>query len=168
MPTRLGNILRASEVRIAGRYGLDPMLCWSAFWLVLPELARTELTEARTAVDTRVRTWFWALLFCVWALVTWWWPPLLIGLVLAVVVYAGWLLPAAGTYADLLDAAFEVHRGALYKAFGRTLPTDLDAEASAGASLTELIWHGTAVSTAFSAASLSDLADPPEGAESGE
>ena len=151
MPTRFGNVMRAAETRIAGRYGLDPIRCWPTFWLLLPDLARTEIAEARTAVDSRTQAWFWAALFCLWTPllctvmpITWWWPwpMLLIGLSIATIVYYGWLLPAATTYSELLDTVFGLYRAELYKAFGQQMPADPDSQWAAGESLTTLIWRG--------------------------
>ena len=161
MPTRFGNTLRAAEIRIAGRYGLDPVLSWPSYWLVLPELARTELANARAALDADIQTWLWAVLFCLWAAVLWWWPPLVAGLIVAVVTYYGWLLPAAATYGDLLEAVYGLHRVKLYEAFGRKMPCDLTEERAAGFSLTQLIWHGPVEAPA----NVSDgAARPPESA----
>jgi hypothetical protein len=151
MPTRFGNVMRAAEIRIAGRYGLDPVRCWPTFWLLLPELARTEIADARAAVDARTQAWFWAALFCLWTPllclampITWWWPwpMLLIGLSIATIVYYGWLLPAATTYSELLDTVFGLYRGELYKAFDQPMPADPDRQRAEGESLTALIWRG--------------------------
>jgi len=151
MPTRFGNVMRAAETRIAGRYGLDPIRCWPTFWLLLPEVARTEISEARAAVDSRTQAWLWAALFCLWTPllclvmpITWWWPwpMLLIGLSIAMIVYYGWLLPAATTYSELLDTVFGLYRAELYKAFGQPMPADPDSQRVAGESLTTLIWRG--------------------------
>jgi hypothetical protein len=160
MPTRFGNILRSTEIRIAGRYGIDPIRCWSAMWLVLPEFDRSEFTAARTAVDARVQAWFWSVLFCVWAPISGWWPPLIVGLGLATVTYYFWLLPAARTYSNLLDAIFAIHRGELYKALGRTKPTRVDEEQISGRALTELLWHGLEAPSVQRAPRPSGASDP--------
>ncbi len=48
MPTRLGNIIRAGERRPATWYGLDAVIVWPQFWLVLPEHPRADLSTARS------------------------------------------------------------------------------------------------------------------------
>jgi hypothetical protein len=50
MPARLGNILRAGEARIAGHYGLDPIISRPRLWLVLPDAARKEVTATRASL----------------------------------------------------------------------------------------------------------------------
>lgn len=52
MPTRLGNVLRAAESGVEDKYGIDPVPCWPALWLVLPDETRTEVTAARASLDT--------------------------------------------------------------------------------------------------------------------
>lgn len=66
MPTRLGNLLRASEYRSKERYGLDALVYWPRLWLLLADSTRKELQEARAALNTAVRIGFWSLLFLVW------------------------------------------------------------------------------------------------------
>jgi len=66
MPTRFGDALRTAEHRPGDSYGIDAVVSWSALWLVLPEHTRTELTQARAAMDTAVRGWLWGALFLIW------------------------------------------------------------------------------------------------------
>jgi hypothetical protein len=157
MPTRFGNVMRAAEARIAGWYGLDPVLCWPSFWLVLPDGAKTEIADARTALDARIGAWFWAVAYCLWTPVLyaispspsglWLFAPLVIGTMLAFVAYYGWLVPAAETYAGLLEAVFGLYRSKLYEAYSdeagkiKQMP-GVVGEQDIGASLTLLIWRG--------------------------
>ena len=71
MPTRLGNLLKAAELRPLSKYGLDSVICWPRIWLLLPESAKTELVNARADLDTGARIWSWSILFLVWIIWAW-------------------------------------------------------------------------------------------------
>jgi hypothetical protein len=47
MPTRLGNLIRAGELRPDAKYGLDAITSWPRLWLVMTEASRKEMTAAR-------------------------------------------------------------------------------------------------------------------------
>ena len=72
MPTRLGNVLRAAESGVEDKYGIDPVRCWPALWLVLPDVTRTEVTAARASLDTAATWSLWSVLVAVWAVFTPW------------------------------------------------------------------------------------------------
>jgi hypothetical protein len=141
MPSRLGNVLRAAERRPTERYGLDTSVCWIALWLVLPEQTRTELAQARAAVDSATRTWLWAGLFLVWTPWTWW--ALVVGLVIPPVVYQVSLLPAAAAFGALIVAAFDLNRMALYDALLVSRPAGPEEERQTTAPLVNnMLWGG--------------------------
>jgi hypothetical protein len=142
MPTRLGNILRATERRPSERYGLDAVICWPRLWLLLPDTARKDLQEARADLSNAARVWFWSLLFSIWTLLGAWWA-FPIGLITACFAYYGWILDAATTYADLINAAFDVHRILLYQALRWKLPSTAAEEIATGQQLTEYLWNGS-------------------------
>jgi hypothetical protein len=142
MPTRLGNILRATERRPSERYGLDAIICWSRLWLLLPDTTRKDLQEARAELNTAARLWLWSLLFSVWTFLGAWWA-FPIGAIAAWFTYYVWILDAANTYADLVDAAFDIHRTLLYKSLRWQLPATAAAEIEAGKQLTEYLWNGS-------------------------
>jgi hypothetical protein len=141
MPTRLGNILRAAEGQPVSKYGLDAIILWSRLWLVLPDATRTELDKGRAALDAAVRVWLWCILFVVWTVWAWWAAPL--ALVAALFTYYSWILDAASTYADLLEATFDVHRGALYQALRWPPPASPQDELRTGAQVTQYLWAGS-------------------------
>lgn len=114
MPTRLGDALRTAERRPIERYGLDAVVCWPALWLVLPAETRTELTQARTALDAAVRGWLWGALFLVWTPVSWW--AALIGVVVPLLTYPFGVLPRGMAFGELVITCYDVHRMALYDA----------------------------------------------------
>jgi hypothetical protein len=107
MPTALGNILRASELRPRDRHGLDPTVCWVHLWLILPDSARTELNAARSALDGAAVALTWSALFVVWTVWVWWVP--LVAAAAIAIVRAAVLLPAARTWADLVEATVELY-----------------------------------------------------------
>jgi hypothetical protein len=126
MPTRLGDILRAAELRPQTKYGLDAVACWYALWLALPADTKAELVRARTALDSAARGWLWGALFAVWTPWTWWAAP--IALVVITVMYYGGILPAATIFGELMVSAFDVHRFRLYDSLYLPRPTSPAAE----------------------------------------
>jgi hypothetical protein len=153
MPTRLGNILRAAESGIDDKYGIDPIRCWPALWLVLPEGTRAELTAARARLDTAAVWLLWVALVVLWSVFTPW--AVLVAVVGVVAAYQN-LLSAAAPYGALVDASYALHRGLLYDALGRPRPAQPTEERAAGQTLTAALWRGPEV-----AAQLSATARPP-------
>jgi hypothetical protein len=142
MPTRLGNILRAGEGRPRENYGLDAIICWPRFWLVLQENVRKELTDARNNLNLTARIWLLSVLFCGWSLIFWTAWPLAAGLASALFAYH-WMLRTAMVYSDLLEATFDLHRFKLYEEMHWHLPTDPAEEHRLGKALTDYLWHGS-------------------------
>lgn len=139
MPTRLGNILRASESAIVAKYGIDPVRCWPALWLVLPDTTQNVVGAARASLDTAVTSWLWAVLIAVWTVFTPW--ALLVAAAAAWPAYVN-LRTTAARYGELIDATFIVHRGLLYDAVGRPRPADGASEHASGQALTTALWRG--------------------------
>ncbi|WP_250565105.1 hypothetical protein [Adonisia turfae] len=145
MPTELGNILRAAELRSEAKYGLNAVVCWPHLWMILPEHPRNDLQEARASLNTAARVWLWGLLFWSWALLVIWtrWALLALPIGWFTMVFAyRWALSAARDYGDLLDAAFDLHRDKLYKALRWPLPENSDVEREMGERLTQYLWRG--------------------------
>lgn len=138
LPTRLGNILRAAELRPLERYGLETVICWPRLWLLLPDAARSELAAARARLDATARLWIWGMLFIGWTV--WAWQALPVGLLVAFFAYRS-ALSAAEVYGDLLEAAFDLYRTQLYEALGFS-PPSADDEIAAGQRLTEYLLRG--------------------------
>jgi hypothetical protein len=151
MPTRLGNLLRASEYRSKERYGLDAVVCWPRLWLLLPDSSRKELQESRAALNTAVRICLWSLLFLVWTPLAWWVP--LFSLPAAWLSYR-MTLNTASVYVDLLESVFDVHRNLLYQSLRIKLPKNPTEEAQDGKKLTQYIWREPD-------RSMPDFYDPP-------
>jgi hypothetical protein len=140
MPTTLGNLLRSAEEYPNVRYGLAIGVCWPRLWLLLPEEAKTTLVETRQQLDGAVRFLIWSLLFAVWSVWARW--AILVAIVGAAVAYWG-ALTAAGTYGDLLRAAFDLHHHALYRQMRWALPSTPAEDEALGRQLSEYLFRGT-------------------------
>lgn len=141
MPTRLGNLLRSAERKPLQKYGLDAVICWPRLWLLLSDATKKDLQEARADLNTAARVWLWSLLFCGWTLLgAWWAAP--VGLLSAAFAYYSWMLNAAATYADLLEAAFDLYRPLLYQSLRWPLPSNPQEERQWGTALTLYLSRG--------------------------
>lgn len=141
LPTRLGNLLRAAEEYPRLRYGLEMYIVWPRLWLLLPETTRDELSAAREALDASARRMVWSILCAAWVMFVWWAPLAAI----AMAVFSYWsMLADAGVYGELLRAAYDLHRGELYKALRWELPLDPEKEIAQGQALTEYLQRGNA------------------------
>jgi hypothetical protein len=140
MPTKLGNHLRAAELRPASKYGLDAVICWPRLWLVLPDAAKAELTEARAAIDMAARLWLWGALFAIWCVWTWW--AALVALATVFLAYRR-LLNAAEVYGSLLESTYDMFRTSIYKSLRWKLPANPAEERQSGEELTSYIWRGS-------------------------
>ncbi|MEH1819224.1 MAG: hypothetical protein V7L31_09140 [Nostoc sp.] len=139
MPTKLGNILRASESRPSDKYGLDAVICWSRLWLLLPDGVKKELQEARSNLNTAARFWLWSLLFIVWTVWAWWAiPAAFLGAIFAYY----WAVDAASVYCNLLESAFDLYRLELYKSLRWRIPINPKQEKELGQQLTIYLLRG--------------------------
>lgn len=141
MPTRIGNILRAAERRPVEKYGLETIILWPRLWLLLPETTRQELLSARTSLDNAVITAIWGLLFCAFTPFT----PLAIpiGLAVATLAITAVLPGRAQVFGDLIEAAYDLHRSALYRQLRWPLPPNPEDERQEGLRVTEYLWRGS-------------------------
>jgi hypothetical protein len=144
MPTELGNILRAAELRSQDKYGLNALICWPRLWLLLAPDVKKELTDARTILNTGANVWLWSILFLVWTIWTWWALP--ISLIVAFFAYC-WMVNAAKTYGELLDATFDLYRNELYKLLRWPLPKNPLLERKMGKQISDYLWRGSDSST---------------------
>jgi hypothetical protein len=141
MPTRLGNVLRASECLPGDKYGLDAVICWPRLWLVLPGDARAELVHARAGLDAAVSACAWAVLFLVFTPWSPWAPAVTVAV--APMAYYGWVISRAQQFGDLVEATFDLYRPALYAALRWPLPATPAQERVAGAAVTDYLWRGS-------------------------
>jgi len=114
-PTWIGDRLRACYVRIQKTYGLDLTAAWPRLWLIVPDTVRSELGGARDAFSAAARLTAWAPLYLI--LGAWWWPSLLIGLVIGITAVRKARL-AAGNLADLIESAVDLYGSKLATQLG--------------------------------------------------
>ena len=139
LPTRLGNLLCAAEEYPNLRYGLDTIIVWPRLWLVLPENTGKDLYVARQNLNERTRFFAWSIAFSVWTPLAWW--AFLLSIIGGVIAYRSLLL-AASSYGDLLRAAFDIHRFALYEALRLPIPVPSDDECEHGKALSMYLKRG--------------------------
>lgn len=140
MPTRLGNILRASEGRPGVHYGLNAVVCWPRLWLLLPDGAKQEVSAARATLNAAAQLWLWSVLFVGWTVWAWWALP--VGILVAAVSYSR-MLGAATIYAELVESCYDVYRLLLYEALRWPLPITPAEEQRYGRELTAYLDRGS-------------------------
>ena len=143
-PTRIGNSLRAAQSRPFDKYGLDANTIWPRLLLLLPEATRREFEAARGSLEASVAALMYGLLFLAFTP----WTPLAIpvGLTVVLAAYFFWIPARAETVADLLEAAFDLHRTVLYQQLRWPLPLSPRHERASGLSLTEYLARGSEAS----------------------
>ena len=148
MPTRLGNVLRASENRAGGRYGLLTVVTWPRLYPLLPQTTVQIVDDQRDQLDLAAR-------FCVVCLVG---AAVSLGLLathgswLAVPAAAfalAWIsyraaIAAALQYAVGLETAYDLHRVELLRALHLRLPTDVESERATNEALSTFLLQGPA------------------------
>lgn len=139
MPTQLGNVLRAAELRSLDKYGLDAIICWPRLWLLLSDSVKADLQAARAELNAAARLWIWSWLFLVWAVWAWWAVPIA---VLSAWFAYGWAIAAARTYGDLVEASFDLYRFLLYEALRLPAPVNTAEERTKGQQLTRYLVRG--------------------------
>jgi hypothetical protein len=156
MPTALGNVLRAAEDAVRARYGLDPIVCWSRLYPLLPEAIRADLGAARGNMDAALRASLLGVVFTfVWGIWSLWQGAWLLALATLAGFGVAWLgyragVQAAVPYADLIRAAFDLYRFELYKNLcwpppqspGQERPAALGEPPTIGQQLSQYLWRG--------------------------
>lgn len=115
--TWTGNRFAAMEVNIRKTQGVDPAEAWRTLWITLPDNVRNDIMAARRAYEGAAVMTAWGVMFGLLGAL--WWPAVVVGVAYLV---RGWASGhvAAGAYASLVEAAFEVYRPALGS--GNTAP----------------------------------------------
>jgi len=136
-PFAAGDRMAAVDQRVLDRYALDLTSAWPRLWLVLPDATRSALQEANGAVAAAQRLAGWAIAYLL--LTVLWWPAVLIAVVGLTVAWRR-AASAAGTLADLVEAAIDLHGRTLARSLGVRSPGPLDRQT--GAEITALLRKG--------------------------
>ena len=105
-PTWMGDRMHGVEQISLNRYGLDLSFGWPRLWLLLPDVARTEITTTHNAFAAAVATGTWAWPFVLLAVA--WWPSALVALAIGL---TGWIRArtAISDLAVLSESALDLH-----------------------------------------------------------
>lgn len=114
-PTWSGDRIHTAATRLKRDRHLDLGLLWPHLWLTMPDAVRTQILDARQALARANTLAAWAVLYA--ALALWWWPALILAILL-VSIARHRIRDAADTYATLLEAAVRVHAGELVQTLG--------------------------------------------------
>lgn len=77
-PTWSGDRFRSTETLVKEQTGADIATTWTKLLLVIPDAARTALSDARDAYDAACEALAWSVAFTL--LGAWWWPAAPVGL----------------------------------------------------------------------------------------
>jgi hypothetical protein len=146
MPTRLGNALRAAEIRAGEPYGLDTVVAWPRLYPLLPDPVRAVVDGNRDALDVNAR---FCAVFAAAAIIAagmlaphGWWLLVPIGcLVLAWLAYRS-ALAAALAYGESIRTAVDLHRFTLLEALHLPLPATPEEERALNAKLSRFLLQG--------------------------
>jgi hypothetical protein len=148
MPTRLGNILRASEFYPLKRYNLDSVVSWPRLQSLLPKEFAEGLRDAKANLDLLLVVTTLAGIFALgWELglgiFTARWDLFLLASLGWLLALAGYFaaLQAARSYGELIKAAFDLHRWELLKALHLKLPESYQEERKLWEDVSELLYR---------------------------
>lgn len=144
LPTKLGNLLRASELYPHRVYGLEILTVFPRLWLVLPEGVQTEIAESRQHLDNMVKIVMLGVGLFIWSFITPWIIP--VGVLIIVWGYFR-AVQAVDTYGLMLRAAFDLYRFDLYKQLHLSLPEKPADEIAFGIEVTQALGRGIKDST---------------------
>jgi hypothetical protein len=128
-PTWTGDRIQAAVLRMDRDHRIDLAVVWPYLERVIPDVLRSDISDARAAVSRAAALAGWAVLY---ALLTWWWWP---AAPLALVIAAAGryrIRAGADAYARLLETAARLHVPALAAQLGipHTGPLDQDLGAA--------------------------------------
>jgi hypothetical protein len=146
MPTRLGNALRAAEVRAGEPYGLDAVVAWPRLYPLLSDPVRAVVDGQRDALDVNARfcAVFAAAAVISAALLVTHGPWLLVPagcLALAWLAYRA-AVSAATAYGESIRAAVDLQRFTLLEALHLPLPATAEDERALNARLSRFLLQG--------------------------
>ncbi|KAI9130023.1 hypothetical protein [Acaryochloris sp. CCMEE 5410] len=171
MPTRLGNILKNSELYPLERYTIDAVLIWPRLYHSLPDRYIQVITEVRSSLDfslaiatlsglfsimtglwlLAVKAPGWLFLLCFWG-----------GALAAWLAYQS-ALGNAVAYSEQVKVCFDLYRHELVKQLRLKPATTPDLENQQWQEIRELFYEGKITTTW----QYTDLESKPEGAQNG-
>jgi hypothetical protein len=171
MPTRLGNVLRAAEIRAGGRYGLDSILAFPRLYPQMSARLATAWEDQTDQLDTAAHlcvTFLLATLISGLLLLPHGWD----GFWLLIPVATGalaWIsyratINAAKLQGDMMMAAFDLHRFDMLAQLRYPLPRDAHTEFESNQRLSEFLATADAAKRATQFANREPL-EPTEGYE---
>jgi hypothetical protein len=146
MPTRLGDALRAAELRAGEPYGLDAVVAWPRLYPLLSEPVRGLVDGQRDALDLNARfcAGFAAAAVIAAALLAahGWWLLVAVGcLVLAWLAYRS-AVAAAIAYGEAIRTAVDLHRFSLLEALHLPLPATPEDERALNGKVSRFLLQG--------------------------
>jgi hypothetical protein len=153
MPTRLGNALRAAEVRAGEPYGLDAVVAWPRLYPLLPDPVRAVVDGQRDALDVNAR---FCSIFAAAAVISaallvthGWWLLVPVGcLVLAWLAYRA-AVASAVAYGESIRTAVDLHRFTLLGALHLPLPATPEEERELNRKLSRFLLQGVPLDAPF-------------------
>ncbi len=160
LPTQLGNILRAVELRPYYKYGLNPAATWPAIRLLQPKEVSERLDEAYKEFNDAGQVLVWICIIIValtaWILKRapidslWLWAAAASFAAISLALGYRSLLQAARKLSSLFEICFDMFRSSLYESLRVSLPTTPAAERLTGKQLSTYLWRGYAGKLRFS------------------
>jgi hypothetical protein len=143
LPTRLGNVLRASEDRVGQRYGLQTIAVWPRLYPFIGATLMAALDDVRDRLDMTLR---WCSYLLLGAIVSAgllvqhaYWLALPVAMILLAVGAYLCACSTAKSYGLLLATAFDLHRFDMLKAMRIPLPKNEAEEKSTGEALSAFL-----------------------------
>ncbi|MEU1035797.1 hypothetical protein [Streptomyces mirabilis] len=134
-PTWYGDRVQATAERVHTTYGVDLAALWPRLWLILPEPAARQIQSAHDSFAAAARLAAWAVGYAL--LACWWWPAALVAVCCAAVARSR-AHDALDAFAELIEAAVDVHARELAERVGLIDPDSAVLGHGVGGRMSEL------------------------------
>jgi hypothetical protein len=153
LPTRLGNVLRRTELSAGQAYGLDALAILPRVGLIAPPAETEYLQDQRLQMELAVRTAFLGLLAALATVVImlgngWWVLLALLPYGVGYLAYRGAVVVAM-SYSTAVAMLIELNRFALYERLRLEHPADTNAERKTNADIMRLLGNNTHVNLRY-------------------
>ena len=157
MPTRLGNILKNSELYPMLRYKIDAVLIWPRLYQMFPERFIQTIAETKSALEFTLiissLSVFFAFISGIYLLIVGasWWLFLICfwgGLLIAWLAYKG-ALSNAISYAHQIKTAFDLYRNELTKQMRLPLPKNEKDERENWEKICQFLYRGSPINLEY-------------------